>query len=270
MIVSEATATDSVLPPVTFIAVPLYDCRPDFRTAMAAFRTATNNKYSTAPAFFSSSALCMCFNALWAHAMVRRRLANVTHFAMVHSDVVPEPYWLDKLHDEMQATGADVVSCVIPIKNKMGITSTGLDTDYWRPRRLTMQEIYRLPQSFTAADVRILQDDADEHPDSDYDCPLLINTGCWLADLSKPWTEGVCFETDDRITYSTSDNGQPVCQVDFAPEDWNFSRYLAKQGAKVVATRKVKIEHMGLHGYHNFAPWGEAATDVGEHGIVIQ
>ena len=66
------------------------------------------------------------FNMLWAQAYNARRELGLTHFAMLHSDVHPDENWIDTLLDEMDRTGADVVSAIIAIKDCKGLTSTGL------------------------------------------------------------------------------------------------------------------------------------------------
>ena len=70
------------------------------------------------------------FNMLWCQAYNARRELGLTHFAMCHSDVHPDEGWLDTLLDEMDRTGADVLSAVIAIKDCKGLTSTGLRGEY--------------------------------------------------------------------------------------------------------------------------------------------
>src|SRR5215471_7104271 len=59
-----------------------------------------------------SSLLCICLN----------NPTPFDYFAMLHSDIEPQPGWLDILYEEMQAMEADVISAVVPIKNDQGTT----------------------------------------------------------------------------------------------------------------------------------------------------
>lgn len=189
----------------------------------------------------NSSLLNHCFNHLWCAALNERE-RGVTDFAMQHSDIEPEPFWLDKLWAEREAVGADVISVVVPIKAHQGTTSTAIDTgDPYHSRRLTMREVMELPETFTAEDVG---------------GPLLLNTGLWLCDFAQPWVEEVCFDSLHRIGKS---NGQwkPEC----CSEDWLMSMAFNRLGLKVAATRKVGVKHLGSFPYPNDSAWGSWATD---------
>jgi SAM-dependent methyltransferase len=203
-----------------------------------------------------SSATCMTFNLAWAQALDAYEsgvAGRPTHFAMWHSDISPEPWWLDKMLDIMDQTGADVVSAVSPIKDQQGFTSTAIDETvgdcdpYWRVRRLTMKEIHAMPPTFT-------------HP------KLLLNTGLMVVDLSKTWTTSAYFTIEDRITKY---HGRRSPQL--MPEDWGFSRMALKAGAKLFATREVRLTHFGEFGFTNAQPWGTVSTDeirTYGHGVV--
>ena len=58
------------------------------------------------------------------------------------------------------------------------------------------------------------------------------------------------------------DNGDLDFRV--APEDWNFSREAQALGAKVYATRKIALIHIGSHEYRakNVADWKPASYCV--------
>lgn len=198
-----------------------------------------------------TSLLANGFNSVWATALQ----GDYTHFAMLHADIRPEPYWVDTLLRELRSTGADLVSAVMPIKDERGLTSTaiGHPGTCWSPyRRLTMQEIMQLPATFTAADAG--------YPDM----PLLVNTGCWLADLRNPkWKETdeegqlKCYFTiRDRIL--KTENGY-ICHTQ--PEDWFFSAKMHENGLRAVATRKVQAGHYSDFAWPNYAPWGTWAVD---------
>jgi len=180
---------------------------------------------------------------------------EITHLAFLHGDIAPEDLWIDKLVDEMDSLKADFISVVAPIKDLRGLTSTaigkfGLD---WTPyRRLTMEEVMVLPETFSIEDT--------EYPDD----ILLHNSGCWLADLRNPLfgeedASGrglVYFTINDRIVRK---GGKRTYQVE--PEDWFFSRRLHEQGARTFATRKVLIEHHGDFAFRNDHAWGVAKVD---------
>lgn len=182
----------------------------------------------------SYSALAHTFNMQLCRALNARK-EGITHFAMIHSDVVPQPFWLDILWNRMHEFGADMISAVIPIKNKTGLTSTGIEepvegsNPFWRPKRLTLHEVYNnYPATFTHE-------------------KILLNTGLMLIDITKPWIdEGMWFEFIDKIEKV---NGEYVPLVQ--PEDWNWSRRAREKGAKLYATREVKVKHLGTCAFTN-------------------
>lgn len=201
----------------------------------------------------SYSILTQSFNILWANALNHRK-KGITHFAMLHSDIGPEVGWLDKMVALMNEHGADVLSAISPIKSPHGLTSTALDGEkmgvvdwYWRPRRLTMTEIHqKYPGTFTHEN-------------------LLLNTGCMLVDIRKPWVEQICFRFENAMLPHPFIEGAllPAC----VPEDWAFSRDAKKLGAKLFATREVKLYHEGTIRYSNDIPWGDFETDQPENGL---
>ena len=118
-------------------------------------------------------------NGSWYDALNRRDQGEITHYAMIHADVCPEPGWLDKLWAIMQEQNVALVSAVIPFRDFSGLTSTGIDNmaDKFCPRRLTMKEVHRLPESFQYKDV--LAAGIAKDPNS----RLILNTGLMLLDL---------------------------------------------------------------------------------------
>ena len=191
------------------------------------------------------------FNFLWAHALNKAESGEITHFAMLHADVCPTAGWLDVLIGEMEHYAADLVSVAIPIKNHLGVTSSGIGDpdDRWSPfRRFTMRELQGMPETFGIEDT--------PHPDK----YLLHNTGCWVCDLRNP----LFFQTDEA--------GDLKCFFDFptkverAPngkwrarresEDWFFSRNIADLKAKTYITRKVQLSHRGYTDFVNYDGWG--------------
>lgn len=226
----------------------VYAVMPHYGTphaeAARAFYAGTGSAFRVIHDDMGLSALPSCFNQLWCRALNRWDRGEVSHFAMLHADVIPEAGWLDKLHAEMVTHGADVVSAVVAIKDDRGLTSTAIDdpADPWQAeRRLTLKEVLQLPPTFGAADCG--------YPER----ALLINTGCWLAKLG-PWANGCHFEFRDRIVRNR--DGERIAQ--FLPEDWLFARMAHRAGAKVLATRALKVQHAGTIRFDNQKVWSTA------------
>lgn len=225
-----------------FIAIPTYLSRIEDASVLHSLLRASRH-HTVNLGMMSSSANCLGFNKLWLDAL-ELRPKGFTHFLMLHSDIVPEIYFVDKMVDIMQQTGMDIVSVVSPIKDEKGLTSIALDEQVgdvdprWRVRRLTLKEIFKMPPTFT-------------------NDKLLINTGLMLVDIRKPWVDKIHFHFDDAII---EHHGRKLA-VCF-PEDWNFSRDARKLGAKMCATREVSITHMGPMQYPNSQPWGTWEIDA--------
>lgn len=201
------------------------------------------------------SLLTHVFNRLWCNALNMRDMYKITHFAMLHADVQAEPGWVDKLVAEQQRLKADVVSAVVPLKMTQGLTSTGLGfagapRDHAGSRegtrKLTLAEIDKLPETFCAADT--------DEPEK----VLLVNTGCWVCDFTKPWVENFCFQIFDRI-YRCPTLGKYHSET--RGEDWNMSYHVHDVGGRVFATKKVKTVHHGSFGYANWPVWGHWTED---------
>jgi len=199
----------------------------------------------------NSSLLAFNFNILLASALDARDAGEVTHFAMLHADIEPIPEldeagmvtvgWVDILCREMAASGADVVSAVVPIKEVSGNprTSTAIfdDANPWTPKQfLYVANKEELPTTFT--NLQVCQ--PGEH--------LGINTGCMLIDLRRPWWDDFAFEIRDRIVKGP--NGKRHAQV--RPEDWEMSRHVQSHGGVVAATWAVKLSHHGSMAWNNF------------------
>ena len=192
----------------------------------------------------TGSLLAQNFNRLWCTALnLVHQGQRVDYFAMQHSDIEPDDFWLDTLIEELEAKDLDVLGVPAPIKDPRGVTSLALDRpdgDTWSPLcRLTMREIHSLPETFTSADTG--------HP-------LLLNTGLWVCRFDPEWTRKVYFTINDRIVFDRRAN-RYVPQVE--PEDWFFSRLLHEQNLKIGATRKVSLNHRGPANFPNARPWGE-------------
>ena len=191
-----------------------------------------------------STLLPFAFNQAWVAVLnARDQGIPLRYFAMIHDDIAPEPLWLDTLIGELESHDAEVAAAIVPIKDDKGLTSTAVYTgDIWMPRRLTMTEAMELPETFTQADV---------------EGPLLLNTGLWVCDLESAWVDEVCFDFLNRIRRMPT--GERVAEC--VPEDWLNSHRLNEAGAKLCATRKVKLKHEGATEYPNDCAWGRWATD---------
>lgn len=192
-------------------------------------------------------------NTLWVDALNMAHRGEITHFAMLHSDINPSQGWIDILASEMQRTGADLVSTVVAMKDWRGLTSTGVgdSADPWNAfRRFTIREIHDLlPETFSITET--------PHPEK----YLLHNTGCWLADLRNPAWRTVDSENKliATLSFPISAELMPDGTIEHRreSEDWYFSRMLSRLPLKTVATRKVSATHYGTTPYANDKPWGE-------------
>lgn len=196
-----------------------------------------------------SSLLALNCNVLWCWALNRvHNGERVDYWALQHSDIEPQDFWLDAAIDELEANQLDVLGVVSPIKDQRGVTSIALgskDGNNWRPHgRLTMKEIFRLPETFTSKDLG-------------YD--LLINTGCMVVKWNQDWCKKIHFTINDRIAFDPK-KGVYFAQVE--PEDWFVSRLFHEQGLKVGCTRKIKLGHRGPMSFGNTEPWGKNDYDT--------
>ncbi len=200
----------------------------------------------------SRSCLTMCFNVLWCHAL---NTPDVTHFAMIHDDIGPEQGWLDVLLEELERTGADVVSAVSPIKDPRGLSSTAIrhpETGWLR--RLTISETDSLPETFDATSAGF-----PGHT-------LLVNTGLWVCRFDRSWVERITFKQKDGKYRGDDGKWRPTMLT----EDWLFSLDLAEMGIKAMATRRVKLRHAGLYAFPNSGGWGQWKTDEGQSAPLME
>lgn len=195
---------------------------------------ATNGKYAVEPRMCPSSLLTMSFNVLWAGCLNERAAKKYKYFAMIHDDICPQRGWLDTLIGELEANDADMISAIVPIKEPTGITSTAIDDtgDEWSPRRLTLKELWKMPETFTHSGI-------------------LLNSGMWVCRFDRDWCEKVYFQQRDQIV--TIPTGEFAVRT--RSEDWEFSRTLREMGCKLFATRKVQLEHERAE-WHTRHPWG--------------
>ena len=207
-----------------------------------------------------TSLLNYTFNRLWVAAL-NLRGAGVTHFAMQHSDIRPAAGWADVLINELERTGADVVSAVVPIKDGRGVTSTGVrNARTGNNRRLTMRQVFDLPETFGLEDLG----GTDVMPEGPPEANLLaINTGLWVCRVDVPWAEAFPgFRSCDAVRCRDG-----VFQACVVPEDWAFSEWLWRHDLRAVATRKVALVHIDDRGetFRNDHAWGTCLTDPGDN-----
>ncbi|MFA5262191.1 MAG: methyltransferase domain-containing protein [Opitutaceae bacterium] len=205
------------------------------------------------------SNMALSFNRALCFALNLRAKSECTHLAMLHADIIPSAWWLDTLHEEMQATGAHWIAAVSPIKDGHGTTSTAVAKDNrWNPLgRLTMHEVFKLPETFCIDDI------GDQSGPLGY--KLLLNTGCMLLDLRPEYWDRVGdsgelephFEIRNRIIYVPGGGWETQTET----EDWMLSRILHGYGAKLYATRKVAVQHVGPIPFTSAAPWGDWEVD---------
>jgi hypothetical protein len=234
--------------PVVALLMPHRDCIVHLGSAFGCWKA---TERGLPVVFFNrgTSVLTQNFNTLLADALNARVEDGVTHVAMLHNDIIPQAGWLDVLLEEMQRTNVEMIAAVAPLKNGKGLTSTGLDTpgDPWSVRRLTMTEVFDLPETFTAHDCPLRMGEG----------PLLLNTGCWLMKLTEPWIEGMHFRQEDRMAFNTVTRKYAAQSIS---EDWLWSRDLHARGCRLAATRKVGLQHERAE-FHNRGVWGQWTTD---------
>lgn len=189
-----------------------------------------------------NSLLPSAFNDLLCVALNERDAGRVTHFAMLHSDVLPRGPWLDVLASEMTLAGADMVSAVVAIKeddpDPSTSTAIGDSTDRWRVKRcLRLSDQAWLPPTF-GPEHCCRQDEV-----------LLLNTGLWLTDLRHPaWDVFPGFQLHNRIMRDAV-TGEWTSQQ--RSEDWELSHHMHEHGARCVATWRVPVSHRGPRSWPN-------------------
>lgn len=216
--------------------------------AARSFARASAGKLAVRSIYKQGSLLALNMNQLWCWALNDAKRQGLDYFAMQHADIQAEDYWLDTLVAELENRNLDVLGVVVPIKDGHGLTSTALarpDGDTWEVHaRLTMTEVFRLPETFTSEDVGY---------------PLLLNTGLWVCRFREEWARQVYFTINDRITVDQDGIYRPQVES----EDWFISRLFHGLGLKVGCTRKVAVAHQGVALYQNTSAWGDWKFDQG-------
>src|SRR5574342_505832 len=230
-----------------FLALPSYDFKLDARINNViiaelgkAIRVTDARAWSWLP---------YNFNLSWCECLNRRREFGVHYFMMLHADIKPEFGFAEKMLKEMQSAGAQVLSAVSPFKRSSGLTSTALNIPEQSTRRLTLRAIAKLPKPFAIKD-RQISDQRSTH--------LMTNTGLMIVDLNFIEALG---QQRKRLHFAGRDwlveDEQGKLTPKMFPEDWYFSKMAADLGGKVMATRKVKLSHIGQAEFPNSGEVGQ-------------
>lgn len=230
-----------------FLALPSYDFKLDARIQNIVIAELGKAIRVTDPRAWSW--LPFNFNLSWCECLNRRQEFGVDYFMMLHADVKPEWGFAAKMLAEMQAAGAHVLSAVSPFKSPSGLTSTALNIPDRSTRRLTMREIARLPETFALEDCKHLDAQATH---------LMTNTGLMIVDLNfvealGPQRKRLHFAGRDWLIEDADGKLTPK----MFPEDWYFSKMAADLGGRVMATRKIKLTHIGQTEFPNYGEWGQ-------------
>lgn len=274
-----------------YIACPTYDGNLRQETATRIMKQAT--VLPNVIKIHGSSALTMNCNQMWAEALnMRDKFArdakertdlpddkkyNLKWFAMCHADVVPEEMWVDKLIKIADERGLDMLSCVIPIKDAKGISSTAIEVegiDHFPFMRISQAQIWdkNFPVTFTkeeVVDALTGYNAIDKLPEdrqigkhlqtpslTDYmigEINLLLNTGCMIIRLDQEFSDKVVFHIANSI--NVLPDGKRVAF--FYPEDWYLSRMVAKEGGRIAGTKALQVKHYGVSEYNNYETWGD-------------
>lgn len=229
----------------------------------AAYLYASEMKYRVSAMPSLSSALCYGLNRPW--AMMENDPEPFDYWAILHADVDPGIFWLDKCIERLERGGYDVMNACSAIKDDRGLTSTGFgsiqDDDYFI-RRITMTELHELPETFDISHV-IAQIGLDGFPAEKRPVALFPNTAVLVVKLKgddgkyKPWVKKFPgFQMKDWI-----DRSEGVAVARNVPEDWFFGQWAGKNGLRVGATREPSVEHFGSKNYTTRCPWGIQKTD---------
>lgn len=229
-----------------FVAIPSYG-NVIHSDILPAFMDASKKDRVAHLSMLNLSSLTMCYNLLFAKALNANKAHGLTHFLLWHSDIVPlEIGWLDRLTELMNEYKADIMGVFSPLKDHTGTTSTSIDLleeerdpDKENIVRYTLKDLY------------------ENHPPTFTHERLILNTGLLLIDLRKKWLhdgDPMFFQYSDSIIKDKDGD----FQVRGLPECIHFSRAARKKGAKLYATREIKIKHWGATGYPNTHGWGSS------------
>lgn len=221
--------------PIIFLGLPLGSRQCDIGAAMSwcAMCSRRPDRYDIK---LSRGMLGYTFNNLWKDAL-NLRADGCTHFAMIHSDVEADDWWLDTLWDIIHERNADMVSAVISLKDGEQNTSTGIQArEGGQIRKLNFKEVWKLPETFSARDV-----------DPTGNSVLALNTGLWIADIHKPWVDE---KVGNELVFSWTSRGG-IRYVNGEYESWVHSEdyivtpELGRRGCVMLATKAVTPGHWG-------------------------
>lgn len=238
-----------------FLGCPHYGGNLTWDVARRIFREGTQDYHlhlGTAP----YSLLNLNCNRLWCLALNQRATLGLKWFAMLHSDIVPEQWWIDRMIAIAQKHDADFLSAVVPHKGTSGKTSTAIAHATWTHgsfSNLTMAQVSHpdFPDTFDihgAADA-LERLPGDLRVSGVPRVALFANTGCMVCRVDKPWSEKVFFQCMDGIK-NFNGEWQPLC----ISEDWMFSNRIAMSGGKVMCTRLIALQHWGQSAWESPRP----------------
>ena len=218
-------------------------------------------EHNVLPASEDFSLIPLNCNRHWCRALNSREANQLQWFAMLHNDIGPEPWWLDKLIAEAEKHGADLLSAVVPIKSQAGMTSTAIlkpGGPVGRFYRLSTSQVLHaeFPQTF---DIHAAVEALERLPAElrEVGLPreaLLVNTGCMVMRLDRPWADERLWFDDLNAIERVGGELRAVCKS----EDWHFSHRVAQEGGKVMATRLIKLTHRGFAHFPSDHAWGQA------------
>jgi GT2 family glycosyltransferase len=241
-----------------FLGTITHSGQLDFRMAQMFYAHASMER-ALLTSVHQTSLLASGCNHLWCKALNNRKVADLRYFVLLHSDIVPEQWFIDKLIRILEENDADLLSAIVPIKSPDGLTSTAISgpDDFTRLTRLTTKQINDplWPETFDSVKAEYALEQL--YPEFKFDNEggnhLLVNTGCMIARMDREWCNKVFFTINDRIIQQPG--GAFINQVE--SEDWYFSRMVSELGGKVMATRAVKVEHIGITSFKSDKVWGE-------------
>lgn len=248
-----------------FLGCPTHDRRLIDGCAKVFYKNASQI-HQVEPFVAEFSLLTANCNILWAMALNYFELKKVDWFALIHSDVQPEPFWIDRLMAEADTHGADIMSAVIPIKNDKGLTSTAISDphdDYGTFVRLTMSQVKHpsFPITFDGdLAVQALRSlPASLRVEAPAGARLLCNTGCMVCRLGA-WCDPRKVYFDEVTRFRRINNQwKPFIRS----EDWFFTGNAAANGAKVMATTALQLIHHGTSDFPNNQVWGGPLDEEG-------
>jgi hypothetical protein len=229
-----------------WISLPSYDyrysgntmmsvlhCGPIYRSHKLALPQTAQQADEIFPAPIAGSLLPRVFNESLGQAVSR----GFNIFVMMHADIGAEPGWLTKILAVQSMSDADVVSVVVPLKDKRALTSTAVHTSEEQYRKLSLDECRNKCQPVFGVDDPYLKSVCATH--------LLVNTGLFCMRLDRPWLRKW---SGFRIVSGIEWQGDKL-RVGTVSEDWDMSERLHDLQCRIVATTTIKVQHIGAESY---------------------